>query len=152
MKIKHLLLIILGVSLFFACDKTSDSLHITYPETGQYGQNVLADGVVTVKQTGDSRYEYSVKAELPAGASSLKIIIKNEKEGDEYVWGGNDQGSEENWLISSWNNNLKGNTWNVIENGKSADALVIFFSDCIIEYYENGATEPTKVKEIKVIP
>jgi len=42
-------------------------------------------------------------------------------------------------------------TFTVVESGKPADASVIFFEDCIIEYYENGAPEPTKVKEIKVI-
>jgi hypothetical protein len=42
-------------------------------------------------------------------------------------------------------------TFIAIESGKPADALVIFERDCIIEYYENGAIEPTKVKTVKVI-
>jgi hypothetical protein len=56
----------------------------------------------------------------------------------------------DNWLASSWDNNLKGNTFTVYESGKTAHATVTFISDCIIEYYENGATKPVKVKGIKV--
>ena len=151
MKTKHLIIIFLGVCLLFSCDKAGSLEVITYPKTGKYGTNILADEVVMVKRTGGrfgSRFEYSVKAELPA-SSSLKIVIRCEEEN--HVWGGYNQDSEENWLISLWNNDLRGNTWTVIESGKSADATVIFSDNCIIEYYENGATTPTKMKKIKVI-
>ena len=72
-----------------------------------------------------------------------------ELEGGE--WGGFYSSSIENWLITSWDNNIRGNTFTVFESGKPTDVLVIFHNDCIIEYYENGAAEPTKVKEIKVM-
>ena len=173
MKIKYLLFILLGVGLLFACEKSPKSLIIQYPETGKYGLNILADGFVTAKRTEYGRFEYSVKAVLPAGASSLKIVIKpktpfvcsqcgniftewNERcpicGGKRSIygitWGGFIQDSEENWIIA---NTVTYFTFTVAESGKLADALVIFSDDCIIEYYENGATEPTKVKEIKVI-
>ena len=153
MKIKHLLFVILAAGLFFTCDKTSENLEvITYPETGKYGINILADGVAMVNQTGSlGRFEYSVRAELPTGNSSLKIVIRNAKTGYEYAWGEIVQGYEENCVFSSWDKNLEGNILTVFESGKPADARVFFSNDCIIEYYENGATEPTKVKEIKVI-
>ena len=152
MKTKHLLFIMWIVGLLFACDKAPGNLYITYPETGKYGSNILSDGVVAVNKTGSSgRFEYSVKTELPAGNSSLKIVIRSKNEEKGFEWGDYVQGYEENCLFSSWDNNLKGNTWTVLESGKPADARVIFSNDCIIEYYENGATEPTKVKEIKVI-
>ena len=144
--------------MFFSCDKSFEGFEgfenfdITYPETGHYGPNILANEVVTVNQTGSSgRFEYSVRAELPAG-SSLKIVVRNAIEGPEFVWGAIIQGYEENSVFYSWDDNLQGNTWTVFESGKPADARVTLFNDCIIEYYENGATEPTKVKEIKVIP
>jgi len=59
----------------------------------------------------------------------------------------------ENWLFYNWDKN-KNNlsiTWAVYESEKPADAAVMLVNDFIIEYYENGATEPTKIKEVKVI-
>ena len=156
------------------CEQT---LGITYPETGKYGQNILADEVVEVQKTEFGRFEYSVKAVLPAGNSSLKIVIKSKTlyscnqhscrsnftewyeicpkcgglntlyyTGDD-AWGGYNSGYEENWLATNKNGST---TFTVVESGKSADASVIFSYDCIIEYYENGSTTPTKVKELYV--
>ena len=117
------------------------TLSITYPQTGKYGPNILADDFVTANGTVSSRFEYSVKAVLPAGNSSLKIVIKSGI--------GFNQGSDDNWLVTNIVDHF---TFTVVESGKPADASIIFVGgDCIIEYYENGATEPTKVKEIKVI-
>jgi len=123
------------------------TLGITYPETGKYGPNILADGVVMVKKTEWGIYEYSVRAELPAGNSSLKIVIKSD---GAYEWGGYYPSSVENWLISSYDNNLKSNTFTVYENEKPADVTVTFSNNCTIEYYENGATTPTKVKKLYI--
>jgi hypothetical protein len=170
--------------LFFSCEKSlefheyieslDENLAIQYPETGSYGLNVLSDGFVTAQRTGLGRFEYSVKAVVPAGISSLKIVIKtkvplftcyqckstfaewngkcpicdDEYSCSEYGWGGFNQDSEKNWLVTNINSYF---TFAIVENGKPADASVIFNRDCFIEYYENGATEPTKVKEIKVI-
>ena len=115
---------------------------ITYPETGKYGPNILADDFVTANRTESGRFEYSVKAVLPAGNSSLKIVIKSGI--------GFNQGSDENWLVTNVGSHF---TFTVVESGKPADASIIFVdNDCIIEYYENGAIEPAKVKEIKVTP
>jgi hypothetical protein len=63
-------------------------------------------------------------------------------------WGGWNQGTEENWVITHVGSHF---TWKVYESDKPADASVLFTDNCIIEYYENGAKTPTKVKEIKVI-
>jgi len=63
------------------------------------------------------------------------------------------QGSDVNWLISG----AKGQfTFTYVDeivhkDGNVADASVTFVGDCMIEYYENGATEPVKVKKVKVI-
>ena len=47
-----------------------------YPETGKYGLNILAEDFLEAKATGGlGRFDYSVRAEIPAG-SSLKIVIK----------------------------------------------------------------------------
>jgi len=142
--------VICGV-LLTGCDSDKSELdRITYPKDGKYGINILADDFAESKRLDENEkvVVYSIKAELSAN-SSLQIVIRTIRE-DSY-WGGIYQDSVENWLYSSWDNNLKGNTFTVDESGKSADAAVIFLDDCIIEYYENGATAPTKVKEIKVI-
>jgi len=120
---------------------------IIYPATGKYGPNILSDEVVMVKKTEWGIYEYSVRAELPAGNSSLKIVIKSESP---YGWGGYYASSVENWLVSAWDNKLKGNTFTVYESGKPADVTVTFSYDCTIEYYENGATTPTKIKKLYI--
>ena len=154
------------------------TLSITYPETGKYGLNILADGFEEAKEelfTFDKN-SYSMKAVLPAGNSSLKIVIKSksvyyicnntkirpyrcEQYFDEWheicpacggvntlevagyhAWGSINIVSYDNWFVSSWDYILNKQTFTVVESGKSADLSVIFHRDCIIEYYENGAT------------
>ena len=163
------------------------TLRITYPATGRYGLNILADDCVEVKKMASGGAEYSVKAELPVGKSSLKIVIKSNSPrkfecrnifNDSFCrssfsekhevcpncggvntiielggteWGVMLSGTNENWLITSWDNNLRGNTFTAFESGISTDLAVMFENDFIIEYYENGATEPTKIKEVKAI-
>ena len=126
------------------------TLSITYPKTGKYGPNILADDFVegTYMENGIPK-EYSIRAELPVGNSSLKVILKTKNPYNNY-WGSYHLNSVENWWVSSWDHNLKCNTWTVYENGKSSDATIKLEFDCIIEYYENGATTPTKVKTVKI--
>jgi len=137
--------------------------------------NILDDGFFEAQKTEFGRFEYSVNAEIPS-KSSLKIVIRSTKQpvyhcfckanfsewhetcpecgrvntivdlGNE--WGGFIQGSENNWKVSNVRSYF---TFTSIDGGKRADASVIFTDDCIIEFYENGSTEPTKVKTIKVI-
>ena len=116
---------------------------ITYPENGKGGINILADGVVAVKPTRGNLAEYSVKAVLPKG-SSLKIVITG-KMGDFAFY----SGTNENWRVS---NTADGQfTLTATESGRSADAEFSSYYGVYIEYYENGAIEPTKVKEVKVL-
>ena len=186
---------ILCITLFAVsgCDKSNSSLEdkIVYPKTGKYGQNILAKDFLVAQKTINAG-NYSIKAELPAGNTSLKIIIKSTKQ-ISYIctnrlqppplfsicnaefseWheicpecGGKNtfftivppfvgwiSGSEYNWLIISNVENKFTFTFVdelVHKDGKVADASVTVSDDFIIEYYENGATEPTKVKEVKV--
>ena len=124
------------------------TLPVVYSVSGKYGQNILADGFVDAK-----RYErnapktYSVRAELPPGRSSLKIVIKSESG---LKWGEYNQGKSENWLVS--NTDDSSITFTAVESGKYSDASVnLFPGDIIIEYYEYGTTEPTKVKKVNVV-
>jgi len=200
MKTKFFFYVLLGVMTLGAmssCGKSNSLIEsefdqIFYPEKGKLGlENILSEGFLEGKKTEWGIFEYSVKAVLPAGNSSLKIVIRSTKPrlfvchndlpsppfhqcrayfyewyeicpecGGENslkevigvnAWGGNCSGYDENWIISRWDNSLQGNTWTVYENDKPADAIVTLSNDFIIEYYENGAKEPTKVKEVKVI-
>jgi len=125
------------------------TLGIVYPKDGKHGPNILADGFV-----GGARYEngnnksYSIRAELPAGNSSLKIIIRSNSNvpGTRGVIPFTNMA--ENWLFPSIDNSSW--TLTVYESGKPAEVLTIIEYDFIIEYYENGATTPTKVKKVYV--
>ena len=124
---------------------------ITYPAEGRYGLNILADEVTTVIRW----QKYSMKANIPTGAK-LKIRIKGRLPlpGESiYSWGAYTPVTSENWLVSDWDPTLNANTMTVIEGGKPCDLqiLVDSDSDITIEYYENEATEPTKVRSISVI-
>ena len=115
---------------------------ITYPAEGKGGVNILADGVMTVKPTLGELAQYSVKAVLPKG-SSLKIVITG-KMGDFGFY----SGTNENWRVV---NTADGQfTLTATESGRSADAEFSSYGGVRIEYYENGATVPTKVKEVTV--
>jgi len=126
------------------------TLSITYPETGKYGPNILAEDVVEVNayENGNPK-TYSLRAELPTGNSSLKIVLKTKNSSDPY-WGAYYQESNANWLSSMWDNSIRGNSFTVSENGKPADLCVMPSFDFIVEYYENGTTTPTKVKDVHV--
>ena len=136
-------------------DETTDAPEelkgeITYPKFGKYGlQNILADDFVEAIPTGDELVEYSVNAEAPAGAG-LKIVIITKHDDLRMEWGGYYSHSVENWYVTNYDSDTRSNTFTVYESGKTANVTVTFTSDCIVEYYENGATTPTKVKEIKM--
>ena len=127
---------------------------ITYPVKGKYNlPNILAEKFVEATAVGGGRpgqpIEYALNAEVPAGAG-LKIVIKTKREDPHYAWGGFYPSSVENWIYTIYDIKTRSNTFTVYESGKSADLTVTFTDDCIIEYFENGAKTPTKVKEIKV--
>ena len=125
---------------------------ITYPKYGKYGfVNILADDFVEATPTVEKLVEYSLSAEVPAGAG-LKVVIRSIHEDPRVEWGGFYPDGNENWYATNWDQDLRGNTFTVYENGKPAHVIITFIADCIIEYYENGATTPTKVKEIKMNP
>jgi len=127
------------------------TLSITYPESGAFGLNILADSFVEADgliSSGTTQPPYMIIAEVPEGAS-LKIIIK----GINGRWAG----SVGIIGINGWkfeknaeNDKLFATVF-TIEGGVTGSVEYwIFDTSSIIEFYENGATEPTKTKEIKV--
>jgi len=172
------------IQSFMNSDLYPKTWGITYPEMGKHGQNILADGFVEAKEWKEfnpdgslSDRDYSLRAEVPMGNSSLKIIIKPKIPfvcvfcGQTFLeepkinqcpvckirgviesryWGGYYMNGLENWS-NVFNPIYYSSTFTVVESGKPADVTVYLENDCVIEYYENGTTTPTKVKEIKVI-
>lgn len=128
------------------CGYTQNSF-ITYPKNGKHGLNILADDFIEAEGDPSFITRYSMKATLPGGNSGLKIILKS-KDSD---WGAFDPFSIENWSYTYYDWDTRSNTYHIIDNEKSSDLSVTFFDDCIVEFYENGATTPTKTKTIKVI-
>jgi hypothetical protein len=128
------------------------TLFIIYPETGKYGLNILAEEFVEAEK---DKTEYSISANVPDGIS-LKIIIKGPPyDNGEYnisvnAWGTINTSNIGDW---KWDRPDTGNVYDfvfTIENGGTGNIPCRFHNNCTIEYYENTAIEPTKVKEIKV--
>jgi len=86
-------------------------------------------------------YEWHEICPECGGVNTIRSIGANR------CWGWN-LGSNSNWLVDYVGYPF---TCTVYESGKWADAAIDLFCDFFIEYYENGATEPTKVKVVKVI-
>jgi len=130
---------------------------ITYPDSGDFGLNILSDAVSSIScQTSpfDPAPYYSMKAEIPLGLS-LKIVIKAEKGSN-----GNPQIQDSwksNWLYRNlYEPDLKWCAEFVQEkHGMPSDLKIGFtlypiVSDqfITIEFYENGSTTPAKVKKL----
>lgn len=118
---------------------------IEYPEYGSYGENLLC----LSKDTFYTEQDYSLAAELPQNGY-LKIVLKNGQ------WGY--QGSSStNWNISSYNSSDSSQTFTSVNSGVDCDIKIIFPTDSlnenkiVIEYYEFGSTQPTRIKPITTI-
>lgn len=117
---------------------------ITYPETGKHGLNILAEEVTSVKanDTIGNPVFYSMKAELPEG-TSLKIMLKGG------MWGYVGLPAPENWTVSEYDQTTLSQVFTVTRSGISNDLKInIEAGEITVEYYENGATVPTRVKQL----
>lgn len=111
---------------------------IIYPETTVRGTNVLF--LNKFNAVGSESLSFS--AEVPQG---MRLKIKMIGTGFGYS-----PLNVSNWTVSNYNSQDKTQTYEVTESGKSADLnFSIFGNDTLrMEYYENGATQPTRVKEL----
>ena len=119
---------------------------ITYPVAGDYGLNLLNDTVSRIPLNT----KYSFKANLPEG-TDLRIVMK----GNKNVWGYAIAPAPLNWLVSNYNNATQSQEFKVIESNINNDLYISFgnildFTTITIEYYENGATTPTRIRTIEV--
>lgn len=122
---------------------------IKYPETGNFGINIL-DKEKTDYVSGT----YSMKAVLPEG-TSLKVKILGE-----FHWYYPAFQTETGWNRSAWNNDDKSRTFTSTRTGEidfeimlesfQDDSINTYTNKINIEVYENNADNPTWEKEIKI--
>jgi len=124
------------IKTFVDSTKYQISNNIVYPEYSNYGENILFGDKVTFSSG------LSLAANLPKG-TSLKIIIKGG------MWAMNAfPNGPVNWSFNMYDNQTQ--TFTAKESGKNCD-LVFSWMDLgihTIEYYENNAIIPTRVKII----
>ena len=124
--------------------------YIIYPVSGDNGLNLLNDTVKNIPKNQNSII-YSMKAELPKG-TNLRIVLKGDK-----VWAVSDNYSTltVNWIVNPYNTTTKSQEFVVKENNMRNDIYFSFYtasiySNITIEFYENNAIIPTRVKSLVV--
>jgi len=149
----------------FIDSKMDSSAVITYPENGEFGANILSDVVtsVTMWDYNTGVPFYSMLAEVPLGMS-LKIVMNDHNRigasgtvypGYYYI---GEYPSVTTWVVGLRDQYTYTHEFIVKNSGTVADMQVIFMSGkkypdlyrdyVTIEYYENGASTPTKVKRL----
>jgi hypothetical protein len=133
------------------------TLFITYPETGKYGYlNLLGNAMPTTTTYEESNY--TIKVDLPEGAK-LKVVLKGN---NVHLGGDMGRADNDNWTVIIYDpqNHREYAEIETEEGGKTAETFTILLhpyesdvyeGSLTIEYYENGATIPTKIKELNVI-
>jgi len=131
---------------------------ITYPESGgsHNKYNILSDKITEVKPLVVPYYmnEYSFCADVPEG-QGVKIILKGG------VWRGPNEHSEYYWDCSDYDEINKTQEFTTKGSGGIQYSSITFSSGTLdennqeyimVEYYENGAITPTKVKRLNIMP
>jgi hypothetical protein len=130
---------------------------ISYPDNGLNGDNILSLSKTTYNGGLDISLSHSLAAQL-ANGTELKIKItslttittQDDTSTTEYkpVWGYG-YGTGINWSISLFDNTNFSQTFTAIESDKSCDLRMYFEKGSfLIEYFEMGATLPTRRKTI----
>jgi len=116
---------------------------IEYPKTSAKGVNVLyGDSLHFTSQSTPTKY--SLAANVPVGAS-LKIVIKNGR------WYYGALPLPVNWTVSTYDEVKQEQVFTVTTSGENADLHILFDAGShTIEYYENNALTPTRIKQILV--
>ncbi|GAB1454137.1 hypothetical protein MASR2M47_41930 [Draconibacterium sp.] len=133
------------VQLFMEKTAYEPKTFIKYPETGQKGINILAEGItVIIAYNGNSTQNnfYSMKAELPEG-TSLKVILKGG------MWHYVSLPNPINWTIGGYNEASHSQVFTVTQSNIANDlSIAVEAGEITVEYYENDATVPTRVKQL----
>jgi len=141
------------IQAFVSSDLYPPTGFITYPASSNWEwDNILSDHVTEVKPSlfPDHDNSYTMTANIPEG-QFVKIMLK----------GGYWSRMATNWYETGYDAINKTQEFTAIGNGQNCDASILFFNGTLddngeeyitIEYYENGATTPTKVKKLMLIP
>ena len=131
---------------FIETTKFETTQLITYPAQGLHGLNLLSKDVTSIKG-GDALY--ALKANLPEG-TSLQVVLKG---GDWAVCLA--PYMPVNWQLGNYDETTHTCTYTVAQAGEDNEMYLSDFrgdaqGGITIEYYENGADTPTRVKRIDV--
>lgn len=142
------------VSLFIESTNYVFTKNIVYPEFSDYGENILFGDKSEFKS--EKTKSYSLSANVPVGAA-LKIVMR----GNGWYYNVSPNGPV-NWKVSSFDHNKNEQTFtfvnsgepdlfSTINSGEKSDLIIkLVAGNHTIEYYENNATVPTRIKEITV--
>ena len=144
-------LIILGllgsILIFTQCKKSETTSEkqtsITYPVTGNFGNNILSMKDSTVINPS---LIFSFAANLQVDAT-LKIIMTNLSSGNKALWF-YDPATNQNWNITTYNTTLNQQTFSS-KIGSSLDLSMTFadtLGKCKIDFFENNSQKLTKSK------
>jgi hypothetical protein len=131
-------------------DKTAfvPKTFIAYPDTGSHGLNILAEDVKVIKAyNGHDTINnfYSMKAELPEG-TSLKVVLKKG------LWYYRVIPAPENWIVSNYDGVNRSQVFTVTQSNIPNDLrIAVEAGEITVEYYENGASVPTRVKQLTAV-
>ena len=132
------------------CGGPCSTCPIIYPATGAFGVNVLKKDTTNIVSSGGiiggTSHPYSLVANLPVN-TSLKVVIK-ETSNKSGLWG-YVVGSSVGWAIGTFNNSVYSQT--LTATGQvNTDVRFYFYNNAtaVIDIYENGATTPTRTKNI----
>jgi hypothetical protein len=140
--------LVIAVVILSGCEKKMDE--IAYPEKGNFGENILRVDSVHIISSGDASavlYEYSLRAELPAG-TSIRVLMKKTSSGaGNYSFR---SGAQQGWAFETYFEN-KIQVTRLFGFGQDVcDIKVIFtFTGSLdLEIYENADTLPTRTKTL----
>ena len=137
------------ISTFLTTSTFTPEKKITYPISGDNGLNLLNDTVKAIPKNNNYSI-FSMTAILPKG-TNLRIVIKGEP-----IWSYSINPSQLlNWTVGQYDIDSKSQEFVVNESNKKTDLYVVFntatiYENITIEYYENNAQTPTRIKTVVV--
>ena len=151
-KILHILLVSLFSLTIISCgekEESSTTTGITYPSSGNYGDNLLRNESITLSTSSGTYYSLRVEKEV---GSIVKIIfpIPNDSSLNNMWWWSSSNVS--NWYEGSGSSgDVGGNRIFITESRAIHSDMKIYFSgsqSVSIEIYENGVTTPSRTKTL----
>ena len=150
-KVFYIILISLFSLTVISCgekeEESTTTTGITYPSSGNHGDNLLRNESITLSTSSGTYYSLRVEKEV---GSIVKIIfpIPNDSSGNMWYW----SSSVSNWYEGSGSSgNVGGNRIFITESRALYSDMRIHFQgsqSVIIEIYENGVTTATRTKTL----